>query len=124
MFRIKKRNMDALVAAEERAFEARVVQRLRDSFDHLRGASDDDLQAFVRLGRERALTHDIRSFHGVSLYVGLMAELGADFDTSAAHAWVREWLHNPHLTGNARIECVCNLALEKKARPAAGGDAR
>jgi len=115
VFRIKQRNVDAFVAHEEREFEGRVVQRLRDNFDGMRGKGDEELRAFVRLGRERAARYDIRSPYGISLFVGIMAEIGEDFDESGAYPWATELLHNPNLSGNARVECVCDQALEIKA---------
>lgn len=122
MFRIKKRNLDAFVAHEERAFEARVLKRLRDNFEALRGKSEDELRAFVRLGRARAAEYAIDSPYGISLYVGVMAELGIDFDRSGAYPWATALLTHPGLDGNARAAWLCDEAAARS--PAGPEEAR
>jgi hypothetical protein len=112
VFRITKRNVDAFVAQEELAFEARVVRRLRDNFDGMRGQSDEALIDFVRRGRARAARYDVRSPYAVSLYVGIMAELGEGFETSGAHAWALEVLNDEGLSGNAKVERISDRALK------------
>jgi hypothetical protein len=111
VFRIKKRNIDAFLAHEERSFERRLVSRLRDNFEGLRDKTDEELTTFVRLGRERAATHGIGSPYGVSLYVGIMAELGVDFDRGGRYPWVDELLAAEELTGNVKAELICDRAV-------------
>ena len=112
MFRIKKRNRDALIASVEQALEARMIRRLRDHFEPMRSKSDEDLRAFVRLGKERALAYGVCSPYGISLYVGIMAELGADFDTAGAHPWPAELLQDKQMIGNDKVEFICEHVFE------------
>jgi hypothetical protein len=123
VFRVTAKNMGAFASEQERDFEERVVRRLRDNFDHLRDAGDEALTALVRRGRARAATYGIDTMYGISLFVGLMAQLGEDFDVSGAHPWVTEIFEHQHLTGTARVEWIYDLAMEKEAaRRSTSGD--
>lgn len=122
MFRIKKRNVDAFLAREEQEFETRVVRRLRDNFDALREKSDDALRAFVQLGVQRAAGYGIDSAFGISLYVGLMAELGEDFDGSGKYLWAEEILQNDNILGSAKVRLIFDQALEAKRTSKAAGE--
>jgi hypothetical protein len=103
MFQMKARQLEAFARDEEMAFEARVAERLRAHFEALAGQSDEDLRAFVRLGRERAAAYGMRAPYHVSLYVGAMAELGADFDRSGAFPWATEILEHPDVDPTTKI---------------------
>lgn len=106
MFQMKARQIEAFARDEEAAFEARVVERLRAHFAALAGESDEELRALVRLGRERAAVYGLRSPYHVSLYVGAMAELGADFDRSGAFPSATEILKHPDVDPTTKMTVV------------------
>jgi hypothetical protein len=107
MFRIKAKQIDAFVAFDEGEFEKRIAQRLQLYFDTLAGASHDELIALVRLGRERANAYGITSHHDVALYVGVMAQLGVDFDASGQFPWATEMLRNDAVDAATKMAFLC-----------------
>jgi hypothetical protein len=113
MFRIKQCNMVAFVAHEEAQFVVRLSRRLRRTFGRLRTLDDDALQAFIRLGKIRAAEHEVTSCYGVSVYVGLMALLGPDFDRCGTHPWAEAWLAHDDFTGDARVQIIWQEAKER-----------
>jgi hypothetical protein len=120
MFTLKERQIDALREPEERDFEARCARQLRAHFPEELAALDErGLLSLVHAGRARAARYGISTLREVALFLGAMAELGADFDTRPEHGWAAEILRDPRFDAECKMDLVYGRLL---ARPRAQGD--
>jgi hypothetical protein len=113
---VKQQQLDPFLAIEEHRFEERAMAQLREHFpEELKGLDEQRLLAFIRAGRDKAVRYGIESYREVALFLGAMAELGADFDTSADHRWAREILDDPRFDAECKMDLVYARLLEKQA---------
>ncbi len=113
MIRLRRDNWVALLAEAERLFRARVAERLRRHFPEVGQMSEAQLDAWVELGRTRAAARGFPSAYHASIYIGLMAELGAEFEADLP--WVREILADPSCDRKTALLAVFARACEGRA---------
>jgi hypothetical protein len=95
MLVIRKEQMEVFEQAALRNFEKRLVahiQQYAPQQSEIMGVSG--VEAFVRLGRERANGYGFTNQGPIHFYLELMVLLGSDFDTDPQYPWIREILLN------------------------------
>jgi len=107
---IKPELLAAFEPDEVRQFVERNVARLREHFPELAEQTDADLGAMVRLALERAAEHGVRNAYDVTLYVGVMAMLGRDFDRDGRHAWAEGILATAGIDPTTKMEWLYQRA--------------
>jgi hypothetical protein len=85
---IRSEQMLVLEQACNKAFEERMLARLRQYFPkHAELLSEDQLRGLIGLALDRARGHNLVSERNVALYLDLMCLLGSGFDTDAQIPW-------------------------------------
>jgi hypothetical protein len=105
VLRIRKREMDALAAAEARAFEGHVVEVLRAHWPAAFAEKGEDaVQEFVRVWVPEAMAHGVRQEKDVAHFVNVMFAVATDFGEEPRQvAWVREVLDDAALTPTGKV---------------------
>jgi hypothetical protein len=102
--RIKITQMASLNAEEEHQFEQRNLLRLRRYFhEKFASLSDDEILAFIRHCVRRAEDYGISNDHDISLYIGVAARWGRDFDRNGACPWATQILVNRSLDSRTKV---------------------
>lgn len=90
---IRSEQMLALKQACNKAFEERMLARIRQYFPkHAELLSEDQLRVLIALALKRARSHDLVSERNVALYLDLTCLLGSGFDIDPQIPWAAEIL--------------------------------
>jgi hypothetical protein len=105
VFKILKRQLEALERDSARRFEDRMVTHLRATFpSELERHDVREVQELVRRGVERAGSYGITLEYEVCLYLHLVVVRGEAFDLDPSRPWIRYMLGRPRRGRLSKIE--------------------
>ncbi|MGH9378975.1 MAG: hypothetical protein ACRD1I_09250 [Terriglobia bacterium] len=124
MFNLRKEQLKIFETVAAKEFEERVLANLRELFpapcSKLGAAA---LAEIARYGIERAKSYGIVAEPDVCKYIGIMLNLGKDFDRNPRYPWAARTLNDASLGDpSARINRLSAEALEAAGAKEAGGE--
>lgn len=120
MLTIRKEQKEALDAVMRANFLAKTVAHLKELFpDGVGKNPDEELVALVEDGIKRAEKYGITAEREVTLFVDLLAGLGADFTNQRQYRWVVSMLNDKDYGPPEKMELIyrrleSQLKLESK----------
>lgn len=123
MFNLRKEQLKIFETVAAKEFEERAIAGLRERApDQCAKLSEADLANLVRYGAERAKSYGIVAEPDVCKYLGIMLQLGSDFDRNPQYPWAARTLNDASLGDpSARISRLAAEALETLAATGAKG---
>jgi hypothetical protein len=104
LLQMRQEQMNAFAAASRRRFEDRIVAYIDEAYpEETFDLTDTDLRNRTHKAVEKAISYGIETENDVVEFVELNFELGDDFDTNPAYAWVSDILRQPHQNGRRKI---------------------
>lgn len=114
--RIREEQMRAFSEEAERAFEARLLEHLREHHaEETEGLPDDLLLEMARTGISRARNYGMTWESNLTAYVGLMFAIAPNFDR---HPRIQFLLNSTHIEPEKKLEAVIRQTPETAWRQA------
>lgn len=123
MFNLRKEQLKIFETVAAKEFEERAIAGLRERApDQCAKLGDAELANLVRYGAERAKSYGIVAEPDVCKYLGVMLQLGSDFDRNPQYPWAARTLNDAGLGDpSARVSRLAAEALEAQATAGAKG---
>ena len=84
MLIIREEQIQTFIAADDKQLIERISQIIRDlNGARVKGYGDDKLAGMVKIGIERARTHELTKAQDIAAYVSVMFEVAPKFDEQA-----------------------------------------
>src|SRR5688500_5077019 len=105
MLQINQRQFDTFERAAREDFERGLLAHLKEFYpEHTQVIGDDGTRTVIRLGIERAATHDFTFRGPVRFFIELMFKFGSGFDTDPQLRWASAALDDRSGDQMARAE--------------------